>query len=75
MIIKRNENGKLQFNELSMNIMFDDLFENCKTPRELNFVAKHIVSALESACCDMREVVEGAGDFDLCDVVCEYYNI
>lgn len=46
-LISRNENGKLFVHSLDLEIFIGDLFANCKTESEIEFVKDAIIGATE----------------------------
>lgn len=46
-MIKRNENGKLIVNTLDLNIFIGELFHNCMTEHEVEWIAEMLVGTVE----------------------------
>lgn len=59
-MLKRNERGKLSLNSLDLQIFFDDLFENCKTEDEVEWLTDQLSSILEIT---SEEVLEHLNDW------------
>jgi hypothetical protein len=60
-LITRNERGKLKFNTLEMEIMFDDLFDICKNQDEIEWLQEQLQSYVEGAANEKIEWLEQEG--------------
>ena len=54
-LIARNDNGKLYIDTLGLDVMFGDLFDNCKTESEIEFVKDAIIGSVENVAEDFLD--------------------
>lgn len=74
MIFERKENKHITFNRLDAEIFFDDIFEDIKTPQELEWCVDNLIQALETAAHDWFEENEYKDQFDHCQIELYFDN-
>ncbi|MPM84216.1 hypothetical protein SDC9_131287 [bioreactor metagenome] len=57
-MLDRNENGKLRFKSLDMQILIGDLFAECKTEKEVNWLEEQLQPIVECSAEERRNELE-----------------
>ncbi|MBS5822422.1 MAG: hypothetical protein KID00_00945 [Clostridium argentinense] len=57
-MLNRNEKGKLEFKSLDMQIFISDLFAECKTEKEINWVEEQLQAIVECSAEERLEELE-----------------